>query len=168
MRTRKESLQFMFRMFPDLGGDPKALAEWGAMTKDLSEEELEVAVMELIRTHTYPKPLVGNLMECHRRIVEARIDQSEAAKQWQNSVRKAMTKEGRHWIPKFKNPVTQEIIETFNWSALCNMDEQALTWARKEFIQEYNRISEQHRTIESMSAPARRLSTTNHKQLTGG
>lgn len=168
MNAREQSIQLLFRRYKDMPSTAQDLADWMMLTADIPDRDLQVAVLELVKTFTYPDPKVADLRATWQTILDARKDNTVAAKQWANSVTKAMRREGRDWTPKFKDPITQEVIDTRNWKALCNMDDTSLVWERKEFIKDYETIANRHDTISKMSPAARRITNNQpeRKQLT--
>lgn len=157
MNNREESIKLLFSGYKDMNGTAADLARWIMLTADIPENDLQAAVIELSRTYTYNDPKPADLHATWQTILDARKDNTVAAKQWANSVVKAMRREGRDWTPAFKDPITQEVIDTRNWKALCNMDDTSLNWERREFIKDYETIQAQRDTISSMSPAAKRL-----------
>jgi hypothetical protein len=133
------------------------LADWIMLTADIPDADLQASCLELVRTYTYPDPKPADLHATWQGILDARKDATAAGKQWKNSVFKAMRREGRDWTPRFKDPITQEVIDQYNWNAMCNMDDKALVWQRKEFIADYEAIQEKQAALSKMAPPARRL-----------
>ena len=168
MNNREESIKTLFRRYKDMSSTAADLQDWIMFTADMPEADLKASVIELVKTYSYNDPKVADLRSKWQEILDARKDASAAAKQWANSVSMAMRKEGRNWTPKFRDPITQEVIDTRNWKALCNMDDASLNWERKEFIKDYETIASQRDTISKMSPAAKRLATNQdeRKQLT--
>ena len=167
MNGREESIKLLFSGYKDMNSTAADLARWIMLTSDIPDNDLKAAVIELSRTYTYNDPKPADLHATWQRMLDARKDNTVAAKQWANSVTKAMRREGRDWTPRFRDDITQEVIDTRNWKALCNMDDESLVWERKEFIKDYETIQSQHDTISKMSPAAKRLpANPERKQLT--
>ena len=168
MSNREDSIKLLFRRYKDMRASAADLADWIALTSDIPDDDLKAAAFELVRTYTYNDPKPADLHATWQRMLNARKDNTVAAKQWANSVTKAMRREGRDWTPRFRDDITQEVIDTRNWKTLCNMDDTSLVWERKEFIKDYETIQAQRDTISKMSPAAKRLATNQpeRKQLT--
>ena len=163
MNGRKESIKLLFAGYKDMNSTAADLARWIMLTADIPDNDLQAAVIELSRTYTYTNPKPADLHMTWQGILDARKDTTAAGKQWKQSVVKAMEREGRDWTPKFKDPITQEIIDQYSWNAMCNMDEKDLEWRRRDFIKEYEAMQERQSAFSKMSAPARRLAANNNQ-----
>jgi hypothetical protein len=166
MNNREESIKALFRRYKDMNSSAADLQDWIMYTSDMPEADLQASVIELVKTFTYPDPKVADLRATWERILDARKDSGAAGKQWKNSVVKAMRREGRDWTPRFKDPITAEVIGTYSWKAMCNMDERDLEWRRRDFIKEYEAIADRQEAVSKLSPAARRLTHTERKQLT--
>lgn len=109
--------------------------------KQYQIESLENAAIELLRTRKYTTmPTVADFVEL---LEGSKADKAE----YQFSlVVRAIKQTGRNKNPKFKDPVTQYLVdERFGWAAICNKPEKDIEFFGKDFKAAYN----SHKTIQN-------------------
>src|SRR6478609_5003723 len=114
--------------------------------KDIPLEELQAVVLQHVSTPGAFPPSAGDLRELWRKS-KGMLEPIDGAQACIESIRRAVREVGYLEVPKFKDPLTRRVVETWGWRKICEIqvDDEGTAYAqmRQMYLSLANRAQEE-------------------------